>query len=110
MTFSEYFAAVKLILINKYHLTEPQAVDVVRAHCADVSDAWEHGVSTENVAIELKLKENDFKRYKGDDKELLIAAVKCLSERIASDGYDVPKILRNNGIDPVRIKNLIGGK
>ena len=35
MTFSAYYEAVKLILINKYKLTEPQAFDVVRRHCGE---------------------------------------------------------------------------
>ena len=110
MTFSEYFAAVKLILINKYKLTEAQAIDVVRRHSGEVSDALEHGDSTENVCITLKIREDDFKQYKGGDKELLIAALKCLSQRLASDGYDTPKILKNNGIDPDKIAKLLGGK
>lgn len=110
MTYSAYFEAVKLVLINKHHLTEPQAIDVVRRHCASVSEAWEYGVSTDDVAEELRKTENDFKKYNGDDMDLLIAAVKCLSQRLASDGYDTPKILKNNGIDPDKIAKLLGGK
>lgn len=110
MTFSAYFEAVKLVLVNKYHLTEPQAIDVVRRHCGEVSSAWEHGESTENVGVTLKIRENDFKKYNGDDMDLLIAALKCLSQRLASDGYDTPKILKNNGIDPEKIAKLLGGK
>lgn len=109
MTYSEYFAAVKLVLINKHHLTEPQAADVVRRHCGEVSSAWEHGEPTENVGIMLKFREDDFKQYKRDDRELLIAALKCLSQRLASDGYDTPKILKSNGIDPDKIAKLLGG-
>ena len=110
MTYSEYFAAVKLILVNKYQLTEPQAFDVLRRHCGKVSSAWEHGEPTENVGIMLKLREDDFRQYKGGDKDLLIAAVKCLSQRLASDGYDTLKILKSNGIDPDKIAKLLGGK
>jgi hypothetical protein len=110
MTQSEYFAAVKHVLINKHHLTEAQAIDVVRRHSGEVSSAWEYGEPTENVGIMLKFREDDFKQYKGDDRDLLIAAVKCLSQRLASDGYDTPKILQSNGIDPDKIAKLIGGK
>ena len=110
MTFSAYYEAVKLILISTYQLTEPQALDVVRRHCGEVSTAWEHGEPTENVGVMLKIREDDFKQYKGGDKELLIAAVKILSQRLASDGYDTPKILKNNGIDPDKIAKLLGGK
>lgn len=110
MTYSEYFEAVKLVLVNKYQLTEPQAFDVVRRHCGEVSSAWEHGESTDNVAVMLKIREDDFKQYRGGDKELLIAALKCLRQRLASDGYDTQKILKNNGIDPDKIAKLLGGK
>ena len=110
MTNTEYFVAVKLVLINKHHLTEPQAFDVLRRHCGEISSAWEHGEPTENVGVMLKIREDDFKQYKGGDKELLIAAVKILSQRLASDGYDTPKILKNNGIDPDKIAKLLGGK
>ena len=110
MTFSAYYEAVKLVLINKHQLNEAQAIDVVRRHCGEISSAWEHGEPTENVCVMLKIREDDFKQYKGDDKELLIAAVKILSQRLASDGYDTPKILKNNGIDPDKIAKLLGGK
>lgn len=110
MTFSAYYEAVKLVLVNKYQLTEPQAFDVVHRHCGSISDAWEHGGSIENTARELNIRENGFEQYKGGDWELLIAAVRCLSQRLASDGYDTQKILKNNGIDPEKISKLLGGK
>ena len=110
MTNSAYFEAVRLILILQYKLTEAQAADVLRRHDGEISAEWEHGESPENAATMLKIREDGFKRYNGDDMELLIAAVKCLSQRLASDGYDTPKILKNNGIDPDKIAKLLGGK
>lgn len=110
MTFSAYYEAVKLILVNKYKLTEAQATEIVRRHSGAVNAAWEHGGSTENTARELNIRENGFEQYKGGDTELLIAAVRCLSKRLAFEGYDTHKILKNNGIDPDKIAKLLGGK
>ena len=110
MTNSAYFEAVRLILILQYKLTEAQAADVLRRHDGEISVAWEHGEAPENTGNMHRIREDDFKRYKGDDKDLLIAALKCLSQRLASDGYDTPKILKNNGIDPDKIAKLLGGK
>lgn len=110
MTNSAYFEAVRLAIIIQYQLTGSQAEDVIRRHSGEISTAWEDGESIENVAVMLKIREDDFKQYKGGDKDLLIAAVKCLSQRLASDGYNTPKILKNSGIDPDKIAKLIGGK
>jgi hypothetical protein len=108
MTLSEYLEAVKLILVNKYKLTEAQALDVVNRHSGTVSYAWEHEASTDRTARLLNIR-YCLKQYDVCDKELLIAAVRCLSRRLVMDGHDPQKILENDRIDPEKLKNLLGG-